>query len=832
MPSTLLTRVPPGTFGPYWARMNGGGLSVWAIANEAGYTELFALPLTAAFEKQGEPKLFGKIEGDLERLALKVVHWEGREEPGFAVVTSSRLKGEAGKERHRIQLVALDSAGERLREPATLDENVERIYWVEVLDVGGGPLLFWASARGKTADIIAVKLKPTGESSGPPQSIARDVRSWQVVPFGQGAALGMVQGQVGVKTRGSVQVLRLTGTGAKVGIPTVLAKAPTANLDLDLAPLANNLLVSWSDIESGEGRIKWSVMNQEGVVLHEPQPLGAPTGEQSLLKLVPSFNRDRAYAIWEEKSPSPNSVREVRVRSLHDDGSLSEPSVTVETAQSERWELEASASSTGLALLVPGRLCSNEGKCERSDVPTLVQLAEDLSVTSSGPLALEALGGAYLPLAWNLSCAPPGCTVLGATAGQLSPVYSVAIKAQATPFRSIAHRIDPEPRPRVAANTVVGDVAAPLADVDWVLGPSGPLLAQLTYFDPEIPYEKPKAPAPDGKLEPVRAELSIKPLSGAPLGSFGKASPTGLPQQGVVSYRAHSAAGVALASGPSRESLLVWSALDAGKPQVFVTLLDERGMRVKQRMLTRLSEAPSDVAAIHTDSGWVVGWVDNRDGDREVYVTKINYKLVNMAPEVRVSHTPGQATSLHFQNTADGLLVAWSDGANEKAGPDIYSTVLDTSKLSVRRNEARVFESVGASILPQLAVFGGDTELAWIEQSSSEVPSAQIRFGKLLPDGSLQKNGVPVVLPVGKVHGFALDCGRTCRAVALLKTDDHTGVLVAVDGLGAATTTKQLLQLSGPVQTQASLLLAGDRLVYAEGMGTDKSRVRDLTIEW
>ena len=831
--AALLATVPAGSFGPYFARGETGGILVWAVTRAPGDTEVLALQINSEFEKIGTPRVVAKLEGSLERLALKSVRWgETSQRRGFAVLASSAVTSEAGASRHRIQLLALDSSGIKLNELITLAESVGGTYWLDALDLAHGPLLTWARARGKTADVVVLKLNAFGVPVGNAESVARDVKAWQMVPFGEGAALAVIQGQLGVKAQGSVEVLRLSHAGAKLGAATVVAKSPTANLDLDLTALANNLLLSWSDTQSGEARILWSLVSPTGTVLREPRAL-SPVGEQTLLKLVPSTSADRAFAIWEQKPSRGEHSRDVHVASVFDDGSVGEAVASIETVDSASWELEASSTPQGLTLLVPGRVCRSQASCEAKSAPSVVQLAPDLSVLGSQPLFLRGAGQERsVPLAWNLSCARSRCLVLAAKQLEPAPIYSLALEQGSTPYLPIAKRLVPEARPRVVENSVLEELLAPIADLSLASSSPGRLLSWVTQFDPNIPYENPKTPAPDGKLLPVRAELSALPLvdfkpnaGAAPVNS-----PATLVKPLVVSYRAHSAGGVALAAGPKGESLLVWTALDAGKPQVFVTLLDARGQRTKQRMLTRLGREVSDVVAIHVAGGWVVGWVDERDNDRELYVTKLDRALVNIAQEVRVSHVPGIARSPVFQLTSAGLRMAWSDGESATQASDIYTSLIDPVTFSVTQPDARCVETSGARSLPQLAKLGDDVVVGWVERTTTATANEQLLFGTLLDNGTLAKESRRVELPSGKVASLALECSVQCRALALLDAEPF-GSLLAFRWSGQAPIAMKALFQTSTGSAQG-LAMADDQCVFAENLNTGESRIRQLKIEW
>ena len=68
-----------------------------------------------------------------------------------------------------------------------------------------------------------------------------------------------------------------------------------------------------------------------------------------------------------------------------------------------------------------------------------------------------------------------------------------------------------------------------------------------------------------------------------------------------------------------KDGLALWTGLDKGEPQVFLTSVGFDGKRGQQRMLTRKSGEASDVAGLLVDGGCLVAWVDERSGDAEVY---------------------------------------------------------------------------------------------------------------------------------------------------------------------------------------------------------------------
>src|SRR5690606_18735027 len=141
---------------------------------------------------------------------------------------------------------------------------------------------------------------------------------------------------------------------------------------------------------------------------------------------------------------------------------------------------------------------------------------------------------------------------------------------------------------------------------------SGQLLTTLTYFDPSTPYVIPDSPAPDGRFKPVRALLETRWLP-ADWSAQGEDTPSE-----VLSYRARSTAGVAVAGKPD-QALIVWTAVDESEPQVFTTLVDSTGRRKAQKMQTRTRGEIHQVDAVATRNGWMVAWIDERSNRPQTY---------------------------------------------------------------------------------------------------------------------------------------------------------------------------------------------------------------------
>src|SRR5205807_2678156 len=77
--------------------------------------------------------------------------------------------------------------------------------------------------------------------------------------------------------------------------------------------------------------------------------------------------------------------------------------------------------------------------------------------------------------------------------------------------------------------------------------------------------------------------------------------------------------------------------------------------------LTSAKGDASDVAIAWAGDGWVVAWVDARDGNGEVYATKLDTRLARVAKEERITRAPGDASDVAILARGDVVWLAWAD---------------------------------------------------------------------------------------------------------------------------------------------------------------------------
>jgi hypothetical protein len=420
---------------------------------------------------------------------------------------------------------------------------------------------------------------------------------------------------------------------------------------------------------------------------------------------------------------------------------------------------------------------------------------------------------------------PSGCFTLSAQTSSPSPVFASELRARSASWQKAAFKPAPASPPRALAVQAIASLE-PLADVSAARVGASTLSAWVSYFDPSLPWERLKRPTADGRFEPLRARLEVRAISAA--GAL-------LPAQ-VISQRARSVGGVALSAGDpaQKTALLAWSAEDNKEPQVFLTLLAEDGHRIVQKMLTHRSGEVSDVAAVFVGDGYIVGWIDERDGDSEVYAAKIDAKLQRVGLERRLTQARGVASQLRFVRIGNEVVCVWADArdAEHPAIADLYSVRLQVSDASPLAAELRLTETRAHSHSPALGARGAVPVLAWIEDAlEGEGQHGSVNFAELDAQGRIAGKPEKASMPRGEPLNVALDCSRDiCRAVAAVDAGE-TAELEALQ-LSKPGKWKRLLDVSEAAAQTSPPVLVGSDLFFADVAGPKLGRVRWVKLEW
>lgn len=813
--STQIAKVPEGTFGPYVGESRDGALLVWASEDTAdGPRGWHSLPVNI----DGKPRGTGRRVADApNEVGLAVLRPNAAGSELALVSTRRTALGEW------VELTLLNSDGELVMATRQLAELTTRALWIEVLSIGPKRLVLWALPKGTEADIYGITLGANGQPVGAAAALVTGVRAWQAVPFAGGGALGTVRGE------GAVSVLFIDKNAQVSPKTATVSEKGRATLDFDLAPIQDGLLVAWSDQRDGESRVYRAMVDAEGSVRVPAGPLTIPLGEQALVKLAARTGTGKAWALWESPAEREGDRRAFDIASIDRDGRTGDARGRIYLESEDGGVPEFAALADGVAALTLASACQRDADCSDSDVlPTFVRLGPSLDVEASEPLRLETLKGNPAELGWGLSCGESHCFALAALGQTPAPVYVAELERRSDLWRPAARRLGQEAPPRVRENRVLA-TSDPLAAVALAPHAKGSLVAYITDFDPTTPWVKLKKAAPDGRFEPLRARLDLLGVrpDGVPLG----------PAQNL-SIRAHSLGGIALAPGaPNGDLFAAWTGVDFGQPQVFLTLVGPDGARHSQRMLTRKSGDASDVAVTAVPKGWIVAWIDERDGDPELYASRVDEKLGRIGNEQRLTNAPGAATQVAVAPLAEQAVIAWADARDpdQPGEADIFLQRVQIRDAAPVGGEQRVLATRGHSFAPVLRARGAGLVLAWLERGVAGTPgSGAVMFQDIDQKGATAGDPLRIPLNGGEPTALALDCKESeCRVILAARNGDEAALYAGIARAGSdALSFKRLLTLGSRGSVGVPLALLGDELVYADADAEGRWRVRRALLDW
>jgi len=438
-------------------------------------------------------------------------------------------------------------------------------------------------------------------------------------------------------------------------------------------------------------------------------------------------------------------------------------------------------------------------------------------IAAPGPAGLPE-AGKRVDLAWGLHCSRDICSALAALPAAPVPIYGVELRARSRHWPAAALKREPG-LPRAIELRAVAD-ADPLADVAAARLGNGWLVATLTQFDDATPFVRRKTPAPDGKLAPLRAQLTVQPFTAGGAAEAPR----------VISYRARAGSGVALTRAKGGEALLAWTAHDRERPEVFATLLGKNGAVSEQRMLTNGAGEVSALAATALAKGSVVAWLGERDGEPRVYAARLNDELLRTAPEQRLSPAGG-FTGLGLMRHADE---PWLVSSRREEREEVLSVTRLDARTAARRGEEIVLaRSESSTISSPVIVARGDGALvAWVERPlvGGGVASARV----LALDAGARPLGEPASIRTssGDASAIRLFCdGSVCQG-AIDARPPEGAILEGFDWSATGAADSRLLAFRQSAISDPPAFALTDGAVFHADRIEQRGLLRRLAIGW
>jgi hypothetical protein len=823
LPSSLVARAPIHTLGPFWVRDDQRGMVV-QIASRDTERVVVAVPTGKGFEPLQEPEILATVPA--ETTALVVRRLGPPTATTLALYTANAGKGT------ELWSLAISPQGKAGAPPESIVRTLDNILWMDVIPTPQGGLTFWAEENaGGTVNLFAQPTDASGKSKRVAVRVARSVSAWGIFSFRGKPRV------VYVDHRGETFVmhaLALDGDGQITGEQTrKIPELREGGIEIavrEVGDVADHVSVGWTATVEDEPQVAVATIGADNAIGAVEFPLADYSGSE-LVGVASTVGA--TLLAWKE--PSSPLARSGRVNfARYQRGKMASPSVSIDFAPGAKPEL--GSDGTGFAVLGVGRACgplarARGGCAALPQSPMFLRIDESLRVTETRPITF--LGSRErAAVAWGLSCQTE-CAALAAPGESPAGVRTVHLERKATPFDAPLAGT-PGGGGLVRLKTVTTGLRA--YDLSTTKVGATTFVAYLA--DP-MPQDTPEAPTRRKgarrrtRVSPTRVDVQ---LSGVYLLRLdGRDRPVGAPVE--LSNRALAVGQIAVAPFGDDGAVTAWVSRDVGDAQVHLSHVDGRGRRKKEVALTVAKGDAADATLTAVPGGYLAAWVDYRDGNGEVYATKVDRELERVGKERRLTQAPGDASDLVAMAVGDEVVLAWSDSresANEGLG-DIYVAKVSASDGSLVAGPVRVLASASHSRSPTMARCGRGMALSWIEDGLGAPDGSQSRAMVASLDSVLRPTRDPVRWDMADSFQSSLTAvdltasGTEVRAVVLRSLEAETRAESATWSCDGAPpkTTRALFAVEVAPGAQVPFSVLGNRVFVAdEAPSTPIQRLR------
>jgi hypothetical protein len=840
-----LTNLARRAIGPFAARSSatgagaGAAIVAWVTSTAKGSgQEVDVIPLDADGSPAAPVSVAATVPDGVTSLVLRP---SGSPRGGWLLAWSALMdRGEA------LTVLALDVHGVPRGEPTEIQRTTDHLTWFDFLPTPSGAVCAWAEETVTSgANLVAVAIDSDGKPVGLAARVARGVARWDVAAGSSGGAsegLALVGLPDTAKTsagpgRLSWEVLDADGHPRAAEIP--VGSSPDVSSDVDAIATANGWLLGWTDRTATDAQVTLALVDAEGHVRGPLQPLEG-AGSSSLVALA--SGPSGSILAWESPRAAAHSERQLRVAEVSREGVIDPTQKSLSLSVATKTAPEVVATASGFALLVVAHACmappaqAIAGPCAGPLAPMLVRVDASLQPVQTEPVLLGE-DRAPAALVWGLTCDGDRCSALAANGATPTTVFAVDFPPRASPYAAPAVPPLPLDAPRatgletIASGSVVTDLASARVGEET-------LLATLSL---------PKADGPDDHPEPRHKGAGGSTINVYALDATGHT----LGPPTTVSAHAVASGGLAMATAlrPEDGAALAWVKRDGGDPQVHLAHVDRHGKRLREIQLTSAKGDAGSVSIVAVEGGWLVGWVDGREGSGQVYAARVDAKLDRASREERITTAASDASDVMLATTpgdASRVWLAWSDSRespSEGLG-DIYLTQLRAQDAHRSGEEVRLLATAHHSRSPQIVAWPGapgGALVAWLEEGPAGLdgPGA-IMVAAVDAAGHRAGDAVKVPLPAGSSPtsvALALDDGPRRVARALVARSSGGAVTLEAMRLGAdgapVGSPSALLDLEAEPPFDVAAALSTDAVYYDDiaGGGAER-RVRRVGVDW
>ena len=210
------------------------------------------------------------------------------------------------------------------------------------------------------------------------------------------------------------------------------------------------------------------------------------------------------------------------------------------------------------------------------------------------------------------------------------------------------------------------------------------------------------------------------PLSGISAGRSRQVTTDGISRYPSLAYTGSS---IGLAWVDDRAS--------TGIQEVYFLVMDEDGFRLTAETQITASGTEATLPSLEwTGSEFGVAWQDRRDGNLEVYFTRLSIDGTQVGTDIRLTNDVEQSWMPDLEWTGSEYAVAWADDRDDNR--EIYFMRLSSVGVEVG-SEIRVTTDAHDSDVPSLSWTGSEFGLSWSDTRDGD---EEIYFARISSTGS------------------------------------------------------------------------------------------------
>jgi hypothetical protein len=164
------------------------------------------------------------------------------------------------------------------------------------------------------------------------------------------------------------------------------------------------------------------------------------------------------------------------------------------------------------------------------------------------------------------------------------------------------------------------------------------------------------------------------------------------------------------------EFVIAWIDQRDGNEEVYLARLDETGAKIGADIRVTVDGSRSRNPAIAgTGSGFAIAWADDRDGNSEIYLARFADDASRIGGDIRVTDAAESSSHPSVAWTGNTYALSWQDLRDGDL--EIYAARLSASGIKLG-SDVRIMDAPGLSLGPSVVWSGRELLIAWRDESA------------------------------------------------------------------------------------------------------------------